>query len=380
MEAMLVPGRRRAGVAITAALACSLLAGCGGGRSRTVTVRAPTVSTAQPSFTRLVAADESGIVRIEGTSCEGTDTGTGFLIGPRLVATVDHVTRGNSQLVLKQHGKIVATGKVIGDDEARDVALVETSAPLSGHVFKLASRAPEVGQNVAALGFPLGLPLTVTKGSVSGLDRTVPIDGTERHRLVQTDAAVNPGNSGGPLISTESGEVVGLVDLGTSEANGTAFAVSAEVAGPLLAAWRVAPQTEPVSACEPGPNPTLTPQQSSTPSDEEAITYTLEQHFNEIQAGQDEAAWQDFTPAEAARLGSEETWIQGQREWDLQRFTLNVQAEVTSARSGIASVTDFRTESLGHGCQEWKGHWSVELSEAGAWQIALAALTPTNCT
>src|SRR5207244_78228 len=93
-------------------------------------------------------------------------------------------------------------------------------------------------------------------GSVSGLGRVVPIDGVRRRSLVQTDAAVNHGNSGGPLLSTDSGEVIGLVDLGTTDANGIAFAVSAKVAAPLLHAWAVAPQPRAPEACAGGGGPT----------------------------------------------------------------------------------------------------------------------------
>jgi hypothetical protein len=116
-----------------------------------------------------------------------------------------------------------------------------------GFVFKFAKRSPRLGERVIALGFPLNLPLTVTQGSVSGLGRTIPIDGVQRRQLVQTDAAVNHGNSGGPLISTDTGEVVGLVDLGSTDLNGTAFAGSSRVADGLEQAWKAAPQpTAPV--------------------------------------------------------------------------------------------------------------------------------------
>ena len=92
------------------------------------------------------------------------------------------------------------------------------------------------------LGYPLGLPLTLTRGTVSGLNRTIRIDGVPRRGLVQTDAAVNRGNSGGPLISIETGEVIGLVDLLAAEANGIAFAVSSRLAAPLLERWAAKPR------------------------------------------------------------------------------------------------------------------------------------------
>jgi hypothetical protein len=77
----------------------------------------------------------------------------------------------------------------------------------------------------------------VTKGSVTGLDRVIAIDGVKRRHLVQTDAAVTGGDSGAPLLSAETGAVVGLVDLVVTGAKDATFAVSADVAAPLLKAW-----------------------------------------------------------------------------------------------------------------------------------------------
>jgi S1-C subfamily serine protease len=257
-----VPVGRRSLSSLVLAGATVALVGCGGIARRTAASASTTTTkttTVQPSspgdpLPKLVAKTQSAVVRIEASGGGSESIGTGFLIGPRLVATVEHVVDGATSITLKQNGRAVATGTVIGDDPARDVALVQASKPLTGTVLPLATRAPLLGESVAALGFPLGLPLTVTQGSVSGLQRTVPIDGLNRRDMVQTDAAVNPGNSGGPLLSVDTGDVVGLVDLGATQANGIAFAVSAQVAQPLLQAWRAAPQQVP-TACG---NPTTT--------------------------------------------------------------------------------------------------------------------------
>ena len=198
---------------------------------------------------------------MEVATCDGTDIGTGFLVGNRLVATVEHVVDGGQTITLKQNGKVVAHATVIGSDSARDLALVRTDKPIRGHHFVVATRSPQLGDDVAAIGFPLALPLTVTRGTVSGMDRTIPIDGLKRRNLIQTDAAVNPGNSGGPLI-TDSGAVVGLVDLGTSQANGLAFAVSSQVAKPLLQAWQAAPQPVSAATC---PSPASPSAQAAAP-------------------------------------------------------------------------------------------------------------------
>lgn len=195
-----------------------------------------------------MAKVKSGIIRIQTTTCDASYVGTGFVVGPRLVATVEHVVDGAAAIVLKRNDKVLGSARVIGEDPARDLALLETTRPVSGYRFSLARRSPQLAEQVVALGFPFGLPLTVTQGSVSGLGRSIPIANVTRQKLVQTDAALNPGNSGGPLLATDTGQVIGLVDLGTS-ANGTSFAVSANVAGPLLQAWRAAPQPVPLDSC-----------------------------------------------------------------------------------------------------------------------------------
>jgi S1-C subfamily serine protease len=235
------------------------LAGCGGaapqassaGSAHTAVTETKTVtaSSSNESLPTLIAKTRSGIVRIQASGCDGADIGTGFIIGPRLVATVEHVVAGATSITLLQGGRVVGTGTVIGEDPARDVALVRTSMPVQGAVLSLATRPPVLGEPVVALGFPLGLPLTSTQGTVSGVGRTIPIDGVSRRDMVQTDAAVNPGNSGGPLIDVDSGDVVGLVDLGSEQTNGIAFAVSTQIAQPLLQAWQQAPETVPSVAC-----------------------------------------------------------------------------------------------------------------------------------
>src|SRR5262249_22927976 len=152
------------------------------------------------SFADLVTRSRSGVVEIDVDTCDGSGSGTGFLIGPQLVATVHHVVDGASSITIKRNGAYLTSATVIGSDPDRDLAVLRTAQPINGYKFTLASRAPLIGEQVAALGFPLGLPLTFTRGSISGLDRTEVIEGTTLRSLIQTDTAINPGNSGGPLM------------------------------------------------------------------------------------------------------------------------------------------------------------------------------------
>jgi S1-C subfamily serine protease len=248
-----------------------VLAGCGSSPTVTTDVVTTTSSTTAPratttkveSFSDLVARVRGGVIRIEVSGCGAQSVGTGFLVAPRLVATVDHVVDGATDIRLKRGSKIVGHGTVTGADPARDVALIRTQRAVDGYTFSFADRPPRLGDGVAALGFPLGLPLSVTRGTVSGKGRTVPIDGLRRRGLIQTDAALNPGNSGGPLLEADTGTVVGLVDIG-SYAHGISFAVSSSVAKALIDAWQAAPQTTRASSCgstapsDPGETPQAT--------------------------------------------------------------------------------------------------------------------------
>jgi S1-C subfamily serine protease len=258
-----------------AAVLCSakgllLATGCGGtsgsaAPNTTATgnssLTSATASTGVPavSFPDLIDRIRSGVVRIEVRACDHKEIGTGILLDSHHVATVEHVVDAAGVIQIKRGGKLLATATVVGTDKARDLSLLRTSTPISGYRFQLTAREPRLGASIAALGYPLGLPLTVTRGSVSGLARTIPIDGVDRQRLIQTDAAVNPGNSGGPLIAVETGKVVGLVDLGTNQANGLAFAVSTQVARPLLDAWRASPQPVASASCAQPPTPPAAP-------------------------------------------------------------------------------------------------------------------------
>jgi S1-C subfamily serine protease len=167
-------------------------------------------------------------VRIETTACNGGDVGSGFLIAPDLVATVAHVVTGAVSIVIRTNGT-TTTGTVVGIDTQSDLALVKTPTPLSGHVFSLDSSQPEVGTDVGAIGYPLAGPESLAKGSISGLGRTIDVNDSSLDGLIQTDAPVNPGNSGGPLLAVD-GTVVGLVDAMAAGANGIGYAIPAQSA------------------------------------------------------------------------------------------------------------------------------------------------------
>jgi S1-C subfamily serine protease len=163
--------------------------------------------------------------------------GSGFAIAPGgLILTNSHVVQGaNRFVVITAEGRSL-TARCVGDDPDTDLALVQLDLRHDIPVAKLGnSKALRRGQLVIAIGAPLGFEATVTTGVVSAMGRSLR---GERGRLIedliQTDAALNPGNSGGPLVSS-NGEVVGIATAVIAGYQGLCFAVASNTATFVIA-------------------------------------------------------------------------------------------------------------------------------------------------
>lgn len=166
------------------------------------------------------------------TAGQGPSTGSGFIISPDgFVLTNAHVVGDAHAVKLALTDGRSLTAAVRGRDVATDLALLRVDADVRLPFASLGDSSKiRVGQLVIAIGNPLGFQSTVSAGVVSALGRTLPSkDGRMIEGIVQTDVALNPGNSGGPLVDAR-GSVIGINTAIISGAQNLSFSVPAETA------------------------------------------------------------------------------------------------------------------------------------------------------
>ena len=157
--------------------------------------------------------------------------GSGFIVSPDgVILTNAHVVQGASEVTVKLADRREFRAKVLGSDPRTDVAVLKIDAKNLPTVPLGNARSLQTGEWVLAIGSPFGLESTVTAGVVSATGRSLPSDSNVQ--FIQTDVAVNPGNSGGPLFNTR-GEVVGInsqIYSQTGGYQGLSFAIPIDVA------------------------------------------------------------------------------------------------------------------------------------------------------
>jgi putative serine protease PepD len=165
-------------------------------------------------------ADEvlPSVVSVVALGSNGEDEGSGVILTDSgLILTNNHVIEGAQQLTVQFNDGTTGSAKAVGTDPTDDLAVIKVSGVSGLKPATLGTSANlQVGQQVVAVGSPLGLSATVTTGIISALDRPVRTSSATRAsandtvlNAIQTDAAINPGNSGGPLVDM-NGYVIGI--------------------------------------------------------------------------------------------------------------------------------------------------------------------------
>jgi putative serine protease PepD len=223
-------------VALTVAL---IIAGAFGPRTTNTTVVRPAAAAAPGLDPAALYADANpGVVDITSNLTQSTATGTGMEVDAQgHVLTADHVVAGANTVTVTLPGGVSRKATVVGGDAASDIAVLKIDpSGLALHPLALGTLTTHrVGDPVAVIGDPFDVQRSLSTGVISGLDRTISgLNGYSIPHALQTDAAMNPGNSGGPILDA-SGRVIGIADqiaTGGSSADsstGVGFAVPIEI-------------------------------------------------------------------------------------------------------------------------------------------------------
>ncbi|MFB6311571.1 MAG: S1C family serine protease [Salinirussus sp.] len=232
---------RRHFVSALGAAAAGGLAGCSIGGPRegdipsTVADDAPTPTVSEPaqddnaptgSYPALYREVRDSVAAVRVDTPDGAASGTAWTYDGAYHVTNEHVVADGSDVALRFTDVGWRDAEIVGTDAYSDLAVLNVDGrPESATPLELVDRPAPVGTAVAAVGNPFGLSGSMSAGVISGRERTLPApNGFSIPDAVQTDAALNPGNSGGPLMTLE-GLVAGVVNAGGGDNIG--FAISA---------------------------------------------------------------------------------------------------------------------------------------------------------
>ncbi|WP_249869942.1 S1C family serine protease [Oceanobacillus saliphilus] len=162
---------------------------------------------------------EKSVIQIEGQNDFSNITGSGFLYNDKGdIITNAHVIQNADAINVRTSNAEIYPAAVIGISEEVDIAVIRVPQLAGLSSLPIAEESiAEIGDEVIALGSPHGFQNTVTLGIISGTDRNFSIDGFNYSNVYQISAQISQGNSGGPLIKRDTGEIIGINSVGTQD-------------------------------------------------------------------------------------------------------------------------------------------------------------------
>lgn len=219
--------------------------------AETTTAKTASDSNVKKTRKQIIEDSQKKVVTIES----GIGLGSGFLYNDKGdVITNAHVVEGSKEVTVRTLNHEEYQGTVIGIGEETDVAVVRVPGLQKLTPLTIAKSKAETGDEVLALGSPLGLENTVTTGIISGVGRSFEIPPYIYSNLYQISAPITHGNSGGPLIHAETGEVLGINSAVVEQEGGIGFSIPITSVLKQVQAWSEKPNTTTVVQTNGGGN------------------------------------------------------------------------------------------------------------------------------
>lgn len=350
--------------------------------TQTVTFTPQPTPVHTPQLNESLATASASVGRIRTSHCEGLpDAGTGFVVQQGLILTAAHVAESASSMTITFPGGSPQRLQLLYADPSQDIALLRVPDPPPGQLG-VSNGSPHAGDAVGVLGYPLGMDaIHVNSGIISATGDSALINGEPISNLITLDAAVNAGNSGGPVINT-AGEVVGLISATAvnsqtgSLAEGIHFAIPAIRLRALIDSHQGSSPL-PFESCSTAQNegPQLVLQMHTADLESQTISGTLWTHGQGINDGMYDAAWAMLTPSMQERMGGLDRWAEGldSSYWIiLEVMDVSRSGSVATVRTFLRTHQDVSAGPQGQTCSIWPITYTMKL-QGDSWKIDKAA-------
>ena len=326
-------------------------------------------------FADLFEGARGAIANVDVVQCDANAQGTAFLVDAQTAYTAWHVVEDAAQIAL-DFGEQRVQATVIGRNPERDVAVLRLAARIENAVtIPVAQSQPRVGEEVAAIGHPQGLPLAMTVGRVTSMNGEFDFEGAGENivdNLIQTDSVIALGSSGGPLLN-QRGEVVGVLISRELETQGLAYAADIDGVREELLGWTLNPEPVRPSFCVgsidlndiDGVAPELITSEVDTPQ-VPGLQRTFAVFSQTINSGRADQAFGLLTPSNQAST-TEEMWVEGQETrtfWDWNIRSIQPTENGLNVRSTFRSTQEAEFGFDGQSeCTRWDLTYNMVLGQ-----------------